>query len=247
MTEDRLHDLINGYIDGELTAADRDELKAELHENPASAEVLKRYIRAEAALRTLEQVALEDETEDDRLPQSLTLPTTGKTKRLTWIGVAAAMVIGTALTIWLLLIKPADKDNLFTSAYQIYPNVVSPSDDDSIETPVETVMRYYDAGDFATALAITNALLETSPTDSTLIFYRGIMHLELGMSVEAEGDFKIVAGSSGRFAEEAQWYLALTWLRMNRIEECKSLLTDIAVSESPFSIKAARLLERLSR
>ena len=44
----------------------------------------------------------------------------------------------------------------------------------------------------------------------------------------------------------AKWYLALAYLKSERIKECKKLLTEIINVNAPFKNKAKELLEELN-
>ena len=75
-------------------------------------------------------------------------------------------------------------------------------------------------------------------------FYYGISLLEIDKTNEAEIIFKSLKNGKSVYNQKAIWYLALSKLKLNDFEACKSYLNEISKESEDFE-KAQELLKDL--
>jgi len=101
----------------------------------------------------------------------------------------------------------------------------------------------YQEGNFAES----NAQLSTlSENNNDALYYASISKLELGKYREAIAGFKTLKTKNTKYSSDADWFMALTYLKMNKVNDCKDQL-NLIVSDSnhPYKTKATQLLASL--
>ena len=97
---------------------------------------------------------------------------------------------------------------------------------------------------YSESLPVLDAYLETNQNDNEVMKANGIALLETGKYEEAFEAFRAVGQANPIFENEANWFVALTYLKQNEIENCKKALSAISPA-SPFHKDANKLLEYL--
>ena len=166
-----------------------------------------------------------------------------KRPRRRWVmGIAAGIAL---LCVVGYLLWPSSKstDSIFQEAFSPMENLIS-----SMGAAADG-MYAYDQGDFSTAAE----KLAQVPTQDEM--YNG-MQVYLGISLLGSGQAKEaaevlerhLASTSGQplFEKDAQWYLALAWLKMSDVEQAKKHLQGIAEDPThPRQSAAADILQQL--
>jgi tetratricopeptide (TPR) repeat protein len=112
----------------------------------------------------------------------------------------------------------------------------------SMEQPVMQGMQFYELQDYSTALEMFNK----TPENIMGRLYSGLSHIELGEFSMAIIDFKFVINQNDNlFIDQAEWYLALCYLKTNQTKEAVKYLEKIAGDRGFFKTKAQKLLEEL--
>ena len=153
---------------------------------------------------------------------------------------AAVFIFLVSVSLWFYLgIAPSEKA-LFLAYYEPYPNVEDPVSRSGENTA--EVWKLYEAQDYTAAYVLFQSNLEINPNDNASRFYAGICALELNTLDSAEGAFStIVSNKDPRFFEQAQWYLALTYLKAGDETALDQVLEDIIESASSYNKKADEL------
>jgi tetratricopeptide (TPR) repeat protein len=95
-------------------------------------------------------------------------------------------------------------------------------------------------GEYASAINRWEKLLEQRPNNDTLNYFLGASSLAAGQDEKAVNYLqKALESKETAFAEEAWWYLGLTWLKQGEIEKAKQALQK---SNKP---EAKKLMEDL--
>ncbi len=102
----------------------------------------------------------------------------------------------------------------------------------------------YRLGNYAEALEIFESQIEDSPYRLTDLFYLGNCYLTEGRWQEASQAFDEVIRARTSLAEDAKWYLALSYLQLNRLDEAQGLLEEIA-ADNQVEGNARKLLKKL--
>jgi hypothetical protein len=163
-----------------------------------------------------------------------------------YISLSAAAVIGVFILLKTLL-PSSDPEKLFNS-YYIPFNVLSPVTR-SVTTngpdSYSSAVVQYKSGDYQTAaVGFSDAILK----DTSVIaprFFKGITELAMGNYDQAVNLLGSVAGQSGEYHKEAEWYLGLAYLKTGDKEKAVKCFESLAQSPGFYSERAAKILRRL--
>ncbi len=97
---------------------------------------------------------------------------------------------------------------------------------------------------YAQALQDLDALLQQNPDDLIAGLYKGICLIELNRTTEARNVLQPIAGGTSALRSEAQWYMALSYLKDNNPSPCKAALLDISAGADRYET-AQKLLKKL--
>jgi hypothetical protein len=110
----------------------------------------------------------------------------------------------------------------------------------------EAMAKYRDR-DFRNALVLFNEILDKDPSNIYIRYYTGLASIETNQNEKAINEFKfIIDQKNNLFIENAQWYLALSYLKNNQVKDAKSLLLQINNSSNPHNKEASQILKRIS-
>jgi len=169
-----------------------------------------------------------------------------RSMRLIWIGVAVAAAI---CLLWLVIPsqQTASPTELYASYYERFPNVANPLTRDSGPKDLkDRAYAKYEQGEYAAAITLFDSLIEEEPS-LTHQFYQGVSAMEIKDWQLAQRNLNQVSVSdTSRFAQAAQWYVAMLALRNAQTEEAKSILKQIQAEGShPFQKEATEILQVL--
>jgi len=241
---------IEDYLDNALSAAERTDFEAAVSADPALADALAQVREArerlaqqwtqegaEAALRnTLKDLGKQHFGED-----KANSPTPLRSTRIRrWMAAAAAAV---TLVVW--LSWPPGADALY-DRYRVFPEAAFAlkSGNTSAAQNLNAASKSFNAKDFVPALSVLNAHLSATPDDLEARFFAGLCQLELGQFAASEATFRQIISPENVWSGEARWYLALTYLREKKREQCKEILGQIPPSDAHHAA-AQELLKKL--
>lgn len=238
---------IDQYLSNRLSEGERSNFEAEIAANEdlrkevALQKMLAAGITAGGNRRLKARLqAMHDEaTEEDE--KSATKVVQMRPRR--WLAIAASVAI-MAMAVWWIMAQPADNQALFADYYEPYTTNLTTRDmsSDDILAQIETL---YNAGKYEEAIPVIETALSQNPANAKLSLAAGVAHLELNNLEKAAFYFKRAAANE-LLQEVADWYLALTYLKQDRVEETKQLLEKIKETASPhYQAKATDLLEKL--
>lgn len=146
--------------------------------------------------------------------------------------------------------KVENTENLYATYYQ--PSELSnqrSSNSGSLNKSFENALIAYSKKDYKKAILIFEETIN-DPAFSSVdegILYLGISNLELNQTEIALSHFTSINADS-YFSEEADWYIALSLLKLNRIDETKEILHKIAVDSRHYKQKLAiELLKKIEK
>ena len=175
-----------------------------------------------------------------------------------WATAAAAVFIG----LYVGVIAPSTHGNkLYNEYFEPYPNEVIPFTRGE-EVPenfthfsqeeynlVARAMKHYQRGDYEEASELFEKHVERKKENADLIFYKGIAQLKSGREEQAEMNFSYLLNLKNvEFQQEAQWYKALTYLKMNDTEDAWEILREISETPGhPYRNKAKKVIGEISK
>ena len=95
----------------------------------------------------------------------------------------------------------------------------------------------------AAVLAFDVLLKETTAMENEIQFYKAVALMSDGLHEEAKSLF-MQMDELGSFKNQRKWYLALTLLQLNELDETEVLLKEIKQSCTSYSLNARDLLEK---
>ena len=235
-------DYIEEYLNHQLSQAEREMFDEKLKSDKAFA-------------REVEEHALLISSFDEMQAQELLLRFSdieqelegGKEKQIgfpIYLKWAAAVAVLAVLSLVVYLNANNSNKELFLAYYTTYPNVESPVSRSEAEG--NAVWQLYENGDYKTAYQQFEQALVVNEADLASRFYFGICALELNRLKVAEEAFVIVAADKkGTYAEQAEWYLALSYLKDGKRKKSKRSLEKIIATNSSYADKATTLLGEL--
>jgi tetratricopeptide (TPR) repeat protein len=157
---------------------------------------------------------------------------------------AAAILILAALSFAVYLNSHKSGHDLFLAYYTPYPNVENPASRSAGGR--QAVWQHYENGDFAAAFQQFEQMLELDNTDLASRFYLGICALELNrLTVAEEALAGVAANENSAYYQQAQWYLALSYLKAGKQDATRKRLEEIIAAGSAYDEKAEALMNEL--
>ena len=224
---DNREDILVRYLDGELTAEEKDELEEQLEANEELQEELDRLRHTREAIRLY---GLKQNVKDIHADMIKELrPGQKKIKRISKI---ARYTIAVAASLLLLVgayliynFATLSSDKIFASRYHPY-ELVTLRDGSSTESPIE---KAYRQKSYKSVVSIHKSGKDLSAHDH---FLCGAAALELKDNTTAIDCFRsaILANKSASqadLADEAEYYLALAYIRNKDFDFALGLLRSI--------------------
>ena len=235
MKEELPYELIEQYVQGQLEGAELLAFEQKLATDNALKEEVGLFREVSIAIADPVLDSIEkniSEIEGDFFKTDY--PAEGKRVKLQsrrwWMAVAAISVLLLGALFLFRLFNPtyeklyaqyADHDFSFTERGN--PNLIN------------RIEQLLDAGQYKTALLLIESYLQTNPNETDLILAKGICHCELGEDYQkAITTFSSLPEINPIYINEANWYLALTYLKMKEKDECLACLKKIPESSNYF-------------
>ncbi|MCB0544655.1 MAG: hypothetical protein KDC61_14265 [Saprospiraceae bacterium] len=253
-----LYNLLRQYQSGQLSAEEKTAFEKRLSEDPSFATEAGEYATCLLAIHEEGDRLLSDKlsvyaknlSEMNATPISLE-QTKVKTHRistytrLAYLAAAIFVLFVVALPLWLAdgstHPEAESTDEMFAANFSIPP---APEARDDDATPWRTA---YGKGDYPGAIQNLEVLLADPAFKgrSEANHYLGVSYLAIGKPAKALNALTKVSPDSYDW-ESAQWYSALSLIKLGRTEDATSLLSEIAGQAShPQQKQAKKMLETL--
>ena len=109
---------------------------------------------------------------------------------------------------------------------------------------LKTAEEAFNSKNYKTAFAQLTILEENFPEDIEIKLYKGICLVQMNQYSQAKTIFNNINDGSSIFKHTASWYQALSLLKQNKIDECKTILKTIPEDAEEFE-QANKLLNKL--
>lgn len=269
------NELINGYFEGSLSENQSVELERLRTTDPEFAADFEFERELQSALKKEERQQLktmlsrlgaetiagqDGQTSDGEAAgsklgtETVADPETGrpnkketKVIRLRPLLAAASVALLIGLGAWLLFFNHPDlnNDQLYAANFAPYENVVHPIErGEQSEDLKSRAFTAYEDADYPLALELFEEL-QAQQVDSYIAFYEGIVLMQLNQHREAIPLLEGYLDDNGQLKDRAQWYLALSYLKLDELEKSKAQLETL-VAQQGFKAEAAReLLQKM--
>ena len=247
MNKEERYDLIERYVRQELTESETRDMEALLSTDKALRLELALHREVHHALHNADRAAFEaqlKEADHDYFSgmQSVSEPTLWR--RYLAAAAAVALLLTAAIALYVRNGKP-DAGELFVAYYETYEMPGQLRSDDSsasTHTHLEQAMACYEKREFTRSADYFSLALNEHPNNMTALFLRGVSYLETDKAEFAIRDFQnVIAGGDNLFMSQSRWYLALSYLKQDKINEARQVLNAMPADNQ----RAAELLRRL--
>lgn len=165
---------------------------------------------------------------------------TAKVSRMKWLAAAASLAL-LAAAVWFFTRSDEPSYRQYARHAPLSLTVRG-----ATEQAAARAESAFNAGEYADALSALDSFLLENADDSTALFYKGICLIELGRTAEARAIFEPMANGASAFRSEAKWCIALSYLKDNDLEACRSALLRIKADEYCYQ-DAQQLLQDLGQ
>ena len=233
------------YLNGTLEQKEKTALETELQNDDALREQLAFYQEVRTAIQD-EQLAafkqnLQQAQQQYQAPPAATVRPL-RTRRM-WYTVAA-VVAGLALLVWLLMRQSGLESMTSDQLYAQYAQHDIELQEMSSDVALGTIQSLLDHQQYGEALPLIETYLAANPEAADLKLAQAIALLETGKITQALQSLTTLENDHPIYANEARWYRALTYLKMENIIETKASLLSIPDSSSRYK-DAQELLKKL--
>lgn len=107
-------------------------------------------------------------------------------------------------------------------------------------------LEYYNTSDYRNAANFFNKVVENNPKDMAATLLNGISNYEITRYSEAKESFgKVVEDNKSLYVDQAEWYLAVCYLRTEENDKAVRMLERIKEEGGHFAKPAASLMRKL--
>ncbi len=207
------------YFLNEMHAKDKFNFEKELSENEVFS---AKFHSVKAILEGIEETALRENLEG--FHQELSENETIKSKKMPWLGIAASFLLLLGLFTWVILTRPSEEEQLFLAHYQPDPGLVTAMGS-SMAYEFDRGMVDFKLGEYEAAIMRWEKLSQENPENDTLNYFLGAAYLDLKNTDKAIFYFeRVLETASGRFTDDAHWYLGLTYMLKRDFEQARKKL-----------------------
>lgn len=169
---------------------------------------------------------------------------------------ASFLLIG--LTTWWFFSQPTSPQQMYANNFSVPPDVLTVEITDGLSETgfgssldalkiLQEAMNNYNSGNYEVAIQQFRDFRSAAPEDVLVNharFYEAVSLLKTEKSTEAQSQLEILNVPTFPLQQDAQWYLALTYLKQGNVEAAKPIL-QILSSVQKYQKEAASILNKL--
>ncbi|WP_117885555.1 tetratricopeptide repeat protein [Aureibaculum luteum] len=228
-------ELIEKYIQNGLTPEEKKVVDHLINADPNFKGNLKAHLNLKKAIS-----ASDDDAFKKLLNEIESTHTTKRRNYTKWI-VAASIVLLVGLSSILSINNKPSNDELFSSYFEPYRNVIQPIERGNNFQDEKTIaFTAYEKGEYKKAFELFSKL-HTSTNEPYYLFYQANALLKLEKAKEAVPLLLKHLKTKDTLTEKSRWYLALAYLKLNNKVEAKKTLKKV-LTESTYKTKEANEL-----
>ncbi|MCF6270063.1 MAG: hypothetical protein L3J41_10140 [Melioribacteraceae bacterium] len=150
-------------------------------------------------------------------------------RKYSFIYSAVAVITIIAVTALLNIFNQPYSQKLFNRYFEVYPDVTVHTRSSGSDSILAEAMLFYNSGNFDSAVEKLDEIKEVS--NEQVDFYKGVSLLVLDKPTEAsEALLPLTKNKESNFYNEANWYIALAYLKLEKNKEAISHLNNIKES-----------------
>jgi tetratricopeptide (TPR) repeat protein len=238
---------IERYIANEMNEAEKEWFLKELDGNPGLREEVALRERTDKVLKSHDIIQLRNKLSEIEKSRKIRIPakTTGKRLPIAIAAALAGLIIISSIAFF--GTRHLTNDEIISQYYKSYDGVsISRSSRSTASNDYSTGLEYYNIHDYQNAAFYFSKVLNVDPENMESTMFYGTSSFEVNNYPEAQRSFaKVIDNNNNLFMEDAEWYLALCFVRTNDIKKASEELKAIKNSRSIYSRNAAKILRQL--
>jgi predicted Zn-dependent protease len=165
-----------------------------------------------------------------------------------WYKTAAAAIALLVVSSLLLLNIGTERTELYQEYYQPYGSTYRVRSAHMEQDLQAQAMHHYENAEYGEAIGLFEKILDEDPDKTAAKLYLGIAYMETGSFEKSIGWFtQVMERKNSPYAEQAQWYAALSYLQAGSKDQALEALKAIAGSNGHYSKQAGQLHRKAKR
>jgi tetratricopeptide (TPR) repeat protein len=182
--------------------------------------------------------------EDEKVKR---VPSGVSRRKLYYAAATLALLLATGGIVRQLTQPDYDNQEIFDKFYQPYEVTVTyRSGNTETDRLLLTALQKYEDENYEEALVLFEQLLEKRKDDMAINLYSGISYMEVEKYQKATHSFQtIITDNNNLFIEQAEWYLAMCYLKTEDNTKAKEMLDQLIKKESYYKEMAKKIKDEL--
>ena len=244
--EENKYDLIEDYILGNLEGTVKKDFEDLLKKDAELQESVKEYqlmIEGTKYTGRKELLGTLKEIESNRKEKQKS----GTKHQILYLAIAAGIAL--LVTFYIVIENTLQKSPavIAEAYYEPYPALYgyTTRGEQNPKTDFEKAMNYYESSNYKEALKLLTDMKD--PEKQELInFYLANTYLALDQFEDCESIYKDIMNNGETFQSQAEWFLAIAYLKDDKVDQAVPLLQDLVSKNSDFSEKSDKLLKSIN-
>ncbi|OFY62297.1 MAG: hypothetical protein A2V64_05470 [Bacteroidetes bacterium RBG_13_43_22] len=239
---------IERYNAGEMNEAERAWFLKELDNNEKLRKEVELRKKTDMVLKNHNVIQLRNKLSEIERKRAAEKPVKNPVKRMSlrYAAVITGFILVGSITLYFNG-RSLTNDEILDRFYKSY-EVTSPSRSQQaiLNSDYSTAIEYYNVHDYRNAALYFNKVLDNDPKYMESTMLHGISNFEVKNYPDAKSSFiKVIDNNDNLFIEDAQWYLALCYLRTDNQDKAAEHLNGIISSESIYKKDARRIMRKM--
>ena len=240
---------IDKYLNGEMEGRELEHFRHLLTSDEKIREELDLHQTIDNAILEEDIMSLRDTmqmiyAEDEKVKR---VPAGFPRRKLYFAAATLALLLATGGIVKKVSQPEYDNHEIFNKFYQPYDVTVTyRSGNTETDRLLLTALQKYEDENYEEALLLFEQLLEKRKDDMAVNLYSGISYLEMEKYQKATHTFQtIIADDNNLFIEQAEWYLAMCYVKTDENGKAKELLDELIKKESYYKEMARQIKKEL--
>lgn len=244
---DKLYDLMDDYLSGELIGEDKSLFEDALQQD---SEFLNAFRLHKNLTRGINQVGREHfKSSLEEIHQNVIKANQKKHifRRKVW-SIAATLLFLLGIGWWWNTSSTMEEKDLFATYFEPYKVSLIVRDESNPDLLVQA-QQAYRLGQYEKAIPFFESYQEKNGANGQLLLAVGICYLQTDEEQQALNLFgQIIKNQDLFFSDQARWYAALTYLKLNQQQKAVAMLAELASNKEADKHREANvLLEQLNK
>jgi tetratricopeptide (TPR) repeat protein len=233
---------IEQYLSGQLSGDVLRKFEKQLQTDPLLAKQVEQHRRMDQYLEHKAKVPeLQQKLKNLSGKYFEEEPPTDAPNRRPWI-IASIIVVALAILAILFFFREQTPPS-YQQYAQHFPLSVTSQSGTTTET-LTSLEEAFNQQQYSASIPLFESYIQENPDDPQVQLYYGIALLETNQIQKSRSVFQKIIQEGSLWKEDAQWYLALLYLKINQPEQLKTQLQDLSPNNRNYS-HAKKLLNQL--